>query len=52
MSSSNQFSNSILASLPPAELSALAPQPKEADLPLERLMFDEGGEVDPGQLNR
>jgi hypothetical protein len=51
-SSSNHFSNSILASLPSAELSALAPQLKEAELPLERVLFDEGGEVDPDQLNR
>jgi hypothetical protein len=48
MSSSNHFSNPILASLPPAELSALAPQLKEADLPLERVLFDKSGEVEPG----
>jgi CRP-like cAMP-binding protein len=46
MSSTNHVSNSILASLPPADLSALAPQLKEADLPLELVLFDEGGEID------
>jgi CRP-like cAMP-binding protein len=46
MSSSDRFSNSILASLPPADFNVLAPQLKEVDLPLERVLFDEGGEID------
>jgi CRP-like cAMP-binding protein len=46
MSNSDHSSNSILASLPPADLSVLSPQLKEADLPLERVLFDEGGEID------
>jgi CRP-like cAMP-binding protein len=46
MFNSDHSSNSILASLPPADLSVLSPQLKEADLPLERVLFDEGGEID------
>jgi CRP-like cAMP-binding protein len=46
MSSPDHVSNSILAALPLAEFSALAPQLKEADLPLERVLFDQGGEID------